>query len=326
MPNKVPTQRATKLLTRAKRTQASNTLAGSSAAKAGQAAWLVGVLILPLAFYSLNGIFDQYSIANSRNFYGSLSVKDVQVNGQTQRRLIDGSTSHGTQSLLPEKAMIPMSYYRANTGIGTAISYLQQQQSLKMGVIGLGAGTLSAYGRRGDEFTFYELNPAVETMARDYFSYLKRSAANNQVILGDGRISLAQELAMTGSNNFQLLVVDAFSSDSIPTHLLTREAFKLYWQHLAADGVLAVHISNSHLGLAPLLQGLAGAIEKQALWFKTAADNQGNNAAEWVLLTNNEALLQDKSINQKTADWPLSSAEPLVWTDNFSDLFSVLKL
>jgi hypothetical protein len=163
-------------------------------------------------------------------------------------------------------------------------------------------------------------------MAREYFSYLQRSAAHNQVILGDGRISLAQELSTTGSNNFQLLVVDAFSSDSIPTHLLTREAFSLYWQHLAADGVLAVHISNSHLGLAPLLQGLAGAVDKQALWFKTPADNQGNNAAEWVLLTNNERLLQDRAINLKAANWPQASAEPLVWTDNFSNLFSVLKL
>jgi hypothetical protein len=289
-------------------------------------AWLLGGFLLPLAFYSLHGIFDQYSIANSRNFYGSLSVKDVMVNGQAQRRLIDGSTSHGTQSLSEHQAKTPMSYYHINTGIGSAIGYLQNQGKLKMGVIGLGAGTMAAYGRPGDEFHFYELNPAVETMARDYFSYLKSSEATNKVTLGDGRISLSKQLAATGSNNFQLLVVDAFSSDSIPTHLLTQEAFNLYWQHLTEEGVLAVHISNSHLDLAPLLQGLASAIDKQALWFKTAADRQGNNGAQWVLLTNNADLLDNTKIRQKSSPWPLSDGEPLVWTDNFSNLFSVLKL
>ncbi len=293
---------------------------------------IISCIVLLVFFSYLNSLFAQSNIDSSRNFYGILSVKDVQVNGSLERRLIDGSTSHGTQALTPladgSDDITPRSYYRANTGIAVALiqmEQLKQEQGINVGIIGLGAGTLAAYGQEGDKYTFYELNPDVLLMANKHFSYLALSKANVEVIIGDGRVSLVNELNEGKVNNFDVLVIDAFSGDSIPAHLLTEEALVIYFQQLNLDGVLAIHISNSHLDLTSLTRGLAKAYNKQALYFKTIKGPVGSNEAEWVLLTNNQSFLNNSVVKQFSSAWPQSSNKTLVWTDDYSNLLSVLK-
>jgi len=283
----------------------------------------VMMILLPIMFFYLNSLFNN-NIVSVRNFYGVLSVKDVVVNGETERRLIDGTTSHGTQSLEPGKKQIPRSYFRDKTGISIAFKHLNENVPLDIGFIGLGVGALAAYGRKDDNFTFYELNPNVERIAYSHFTYLKDSKAKIDVILGDGRKSLAHELATSGSREFQLLVIDAFAGDAIPMHLLTKEAFDLYWQHLVDDGILAIHISNRHLNLDPLVYGLAKNFDKTATIIETVAEYNGQHSAVWVLLSNRSNSLNNRSdliANRKSS----TVIKPIFWTDNYSNLLSVLK-
>lgn len=284
----------------------------------------VMMILLPIIFFYLNGLFNNNNIVSVRNFYGVLSVKDVVVNGETERRLIDGTTSHGTQSLEPGQKQIPRSYYRDKTGISIAFRHLNENASIDAGFIGLGAGVLAAYGRKGDNFIFYELNPNVERIAYSHFTYLEDSRAKIDVILGDGRRSLAYELATSGSRKFQLLVIDAFTGDIIPMHLLTKEAFDLYWQHLVDDGILAIHISNRHLNLEPLVYGLAKSFDKAVIIMETVAEYNGQHSAEWVLLSNSANSLNsrfDLIANKKSN----TVIKTVFWTDNYSNLLSVLK-
>jgi spermidine synthase len=307
--------------------------------------WLIAMsLILAISFTGglvyLNALFVKTNVASERNFYGILSVKDVEINGKMQRRLIDGTTSHGTQSLEQVDAKTPLSYYRKNTGVALVLEQLakakeeakekiadkQETRTLNVGFVGLGAGTLATYGNKGDRYTFYELNPAVILFAQKHFSYLKDSAAAIQLVLGDGRVNLQKQLDNQGSQQFDALVIDAFSGDSIPQHLLTQEALILYFQHLTAQGVLAIHISNSHLNLLPLMRGLANALNKEIIYIKTHASVQGEHDVQWVLLTKDQHFLNDARIKIYRSDWPENMAEKdILWTDEHSDLLSVLK-
>ncbi|MEW6991460.1 spermidine synthase [Colwelliaceae bacterium 6441] len=286
-------------------------------------------IICSVILWQLNLLYVKTDVFSERNFYGILSVKDVDINGKKERRLIDGTTSHGTQSLTSELAHIPMSYYRENTGVAIAIEQVSQlklleQQSLTVGFIGLGAGTLAAYGKKGDQYRFYELNPAVVDAAKNYFSYLNNSLADVDIILGDGRVSLAKELKANAKGEFDVLVIDAFSGDSIPQHLLTVEAMNLYWQHLSENGVIAIHISNTHLNLLPLMRGLATETNKALRYFKTKAESENGHDTQWVWLTNNQALLNNPQT--KIYQTGLSNnKKTVVWTDDFSHLLSVLK-
>jgi len=286
---------------------------------------IVSFLVLLVFFSYLNNLFADSNVDSSRNFYGIISVKDVEIDGVLERRLIDGNTSHGTQRLLTDfngdGDITPRSYYRKNTGVAIAIEQVRAGLPKKVGIIGLGAGTIASYGQSGDIYKFYELNPGVLSMANTYFSYLSQSKADVEVIIGDGRISLTSE----ANNNFDVLVVDAFSGDSIPVHLLTEEALTLYFQQLKLNGVLAIHISNSHLDLTQLTKGLAEAFNKEALYFKTIKGSTGDNEAEWVLLTNNKQFINNSMVKRFVSHWPQTMTPPLVWTDDYSNLLSVLK-
>ena len=286
---------------------------------------VLSLSIVAVMFYVLDGLYSQYDVDNSRNFYGVLAVKDVTINDEPQRRLIDGTTSHGTQSLVVEKAMEPLSYYRQNTGGALALQHFSPAKPVKAGFIGLGAGALAAYGRKGDDYHFYELNPDVYRMAKSHFSFLSDSKANIEVTLGDGRVNLRHALQKQGENQFDLLVLDAFSGDSIPSHLLTREAFALYWQLLKQDGVLAIHISNSHLDLTPLVRGLSKEIDVQARFYNYKASKGESHDALWVLVSNNLRFNQNPIVKSYQTPWPQNSEQSIVWTDNYSNLLSVLK-
>ena len=290
---------------------------------------LICAVLLVIGFIALNKQFKENTVELSRNFYGLLSVKDIDVNGKLERRLIDGTTSHGTQSLSNDQAQIPMSYYRKNTGVALALEHLFLTPTKNVGLIGLGAGTLATYGNRGDNYTFYELNPNVERMARKYFSYIEASKANVNVVIGDARVTLNNELEKKVNNSFDVLVVDAFSGDSVPAHLLTQEAFSLYKAHMKDQAILAIHVSNSHLDLTPLVKGLAKSSGYQALYFKTKASEKEVTQTEWVIVTNNKAFLRNAKVKRLQSNWPKNTNNipkaDVVWTDDYSNLLSVLK-
>lgn len=276
----------------------------------------------------------QHDVAKSRNFYGSLTVRDVQLQGQWQRQLIDGTTSHGAQYQDSELAQVPLSYYRPATGVALAINHFLpadpsrtalQLRQRQLGLVGLGAGALAAYGRAGDSLHFYEINPAVIQAAEQHFSYLQDSAAQVQIHTGDARLVLAEQWQQQGSKQFDILVLDAFSSDAIPMHLLTAEAMQLYWQHLMPDGVLAVHISNNYIDLSSVLRNHATALGLKAVFIPTAADNSNPAATEWVLLSRNNRFLAQTTISAASRPWSRPLKPQLSWTDQHSNLFMVLK-
>ncbi|HVH71007.1 MAG TPA: fused MFS/spermidine synthase [Candidatus Dormibacteraeota bacterium] len=277
-----------------------------------------------------------YSKRMVRNFYGVLRVSDEMVRNvvllkdderpgssdDTQfRRLMNGTITHGLQFLAPGRRDQPASYYSVNSGVGVAFRALAPRHPLRVGVIGLGTGTIAAYGRAEDEFTFYEINPLVLQVAQQEFSFLRDSKARIVFELGDARLMLERQ----PPQQFDLLAVDAFSSDSIPIHLLTVEAFQLYFHHLRPDGILAVHISNRHLFLEPVVSAAAQKLGKDVVLISNP-DDRANQIflARWALLGNRGVFAGFPNIGK--AGQPLTSSPRVrLWTDSYSSLFPVLK-
>ena len=258
-----------------------------------------------------------------RNFYGGLKVRDSGAGGsynEAVRTLTHGTINHGEQYLSPLRRRQPTTYYGPKTGVGLAILDKQNSGPIRVGVIGLGTGTLAAYGREGDYYRFYELNPLVERIANTEFHYLPDCKAKHDVAIGDARLSLERE----APENFDVLAVDAFSSDSIPVHLLTREAMQLYFRHLKPNGILAVHISNRYLDLEPVVQGEADALGKMARLVDTDDDSEtGVFAASWVLVAAPAPGLPQSLIDESTK---IETTRKIrLWTDDYSNLFQILK-
>jgi len=236
-------------------------------------------------------------------------------------KLMNGTIDHGLQFLSPARRRQPTTYYSANSGIGITLKAAGATTPLGVGVIGLGAGTLAAYGRPGDHYEFYEINPLVVRIANQDFSFLRDSKAKIDVVLGDARLSLEQE----PPQGFEVLAVDAFSGDSIPVHLLTREAFELYFRHLQPDGVLAVHISNQFLNLAPVVAGAATWLGKEAVMVKNEPDGaRGISRATWIMLGNPQYFLGKAEI-EKARTLLAATSPQIQWTDDYTSLFRVLK-
>lgn len=263
-----------------------------------------------------------------RNFYGTLRVREA-GNGEYQvRRLLHGVILHGEQFTHAPRDEQPGTYYARSSGIGLAIEGKQAQGPVKLGVIGLGVGTLTAYGRKGDTLRIYELDADVLELARSRFTYLnaaeKRGAAL-QFALGDARLSLERELARKEPQAFDVLAVDAFSSDSIPVHLITREAIEVYARHLAPGGIVAIHISNRFLDLKPVLANIA---EATGLTVRHVADSPSDDVAasstDWVLLARDPKAFEVGELAKRAE--PLATAPQMsLWTDNFNNLLDVLK-
>jgi hypothetical protein len=281
-------------------------------------------LVWLLAFNKLNNQYQQYDIAKARNFYGILTVKDIAEGNVHERRLIDGTTSHGSQSLPLSKSTVPLSYYRPGTGAQLVLEQLSSDNKLQVGIIGLGVGALAAYGRSGDHYTFYELNPLVSDFAYKYFSYLDSSQAEVEVKLGDARVSLQHELDLGQNNGFDLLIIDAFSGDLIPTHLMTHEAFLLYQQHIKTQGVMALHISNRHLSLLPVIIQHSITLDMQVMLFETPG-NGNEHDAQWVVLTNNSRITQSPNLIYKQSVISKEQYKKVLWTDDYSSLLPILK-
>jgi hypothetical protein len=282
-------------------------------------------LVWLFVFIKLNNQYQQYDIAKARNFYGILSVKDITEGNVNERRLIDGTTSHGSQSLQLSTSTVPLSYYRPGTGIQLVIEELSRGSELQVGIIGLGVGALAAYGQPGDHYIFYELNPLVADFANQYFSYLDSAKAKVDVKLGDARVSLQKELDLGHENAFDLLIIDAFSGDLIPTHLMTQEAFLLYQQHIKDQGVVALHISNRHLSLLPVIMHHSSSLNLQAMLFETPG-NGNEHDVQWVVLTNNSRLTQSPQLIHRQTRIAKDQYQKVVWTDDYSSLLPILKV
>ncbi|MEI9952650.1 MAG: fused MFS/spermidine synthase [Pseudomonadota bacterium] len=256
-----------------------------------------------------------------RNFYGVVSVYDVDVSDPARHHfsLAHGLVVHGRQFVAPEKRQQPIAYYAAGTGVGRTLSYFQDRSDLRIGVVGLGVGTIAAYARAGQSIRFYEINEQVRALAEKYFSYMKDSAGQTEIVLGDARLSLEREPAQ----NFDVFVLDAFSGDAVPAHLLTKEAFATYLRHLRADGVIVVNITNRHLNLAPVVLALAREYHLQTRRIFSEPNSQElGYRADWLLLTKNADFLAAT----KAAPPPgVRPSEPVLWTDHYSNLFQILE-
>jgi SAM-dependent methyltransferase len=257
-----------------------------------------------------------------RNFYGELTVKDSVPSTALNavRTLTHGTITHGNQFLNPARRDLPTTYYGPDTGIGLAIRDQGKGRPVRVGVIGLGAGTLAAYARQGDYYRYYEINPLVLRVARTEFTFLSDCHGKLEVAMGDARLSLERE----PPENFDVLAVDAFSGDAIPVHLLTRQAMDLYFRHLRPDGILAVHISNRHLDLQPVVAGEALSTGRRARVVDTEDDDAaGVFGATWVLVV---APPGDFDNEIRASSNPVSRTRRVrLWTDDYSNLFQILK-
>ena len=289
---------------------------------AGFTAITLGVILAFPAISALHG-----ATASSRSFYGVLAVSEVDPENPEihARQLSHGITLHGFQYVAADKRHLPTGYYAPHSGIGVAISNHPARlagHNLRIGVVGLGVGTIAAYGRPGDSIRFYEINPDVLRMAagssQSYFTYLSDSKAQVDVILGDARISMERELKRNEPQRFDVLAVDAFSGDAIPLHLLTAEAFNIYTQQLRdSDSVLAFHISNRALDLSPAIARMAEQFGYTA-WLVDRNYEKENSV--WVIVSRH----RDRPLAAGLTLLPPQTKFPL-WTDDYSNLLTVLR-
>jgi hypothetical protein len=267
------------------------------------------------------GNFYESTIFTARNFYGVLRVQETGVNEVSRHRsLIHGTIMHGLQYATPPFSQQATSYYTTTSGIGRLLETLHPRKDpLRVGVIGLGTGTLASYGTPGDVYRFYDINPAVITIARQYFTYLAHSEAKVETLLGDARLTLEREAPA----DLDILAVDAFSSDAIPVHLITLEAMTLYATQIKPTGVVAFHVTNRFLGLVPVVAALADAVHMQSVWIHDDGEDPLASRSDWVLVSANSELLARPQIAgaatpiERRPDWP-------VWTDDFNNIFQLL--
>jgi spermidine synthase len=228
--------------------------------------------------------------------------------------------SHGIQFTDPKLRNGHFSYYSETSGIGMAINNLQPGPR-QVGILGLGVGALASYARAGDTFRFYEIAPLIEKVARREFTYLADCRGTVDVVLGDGRLSIEQE----PDSKFDILIMDAFSSDSIPVHLVTLEALTLYFAKLKPDGILAIHISNRHLNLAPVLLRASAELNAQFVLIEAESDRSREiYVTDWVLMTKERDLRKIPEIKKAALKLELKDGIRL-WTDDYSNLIQILK-
>jgi spermidine synthase len=232
-----------------------------------------------------------------------------------------GQISHGSQFTDPDKALEPTTYYVRESGVGQAIlAKSQSKEPIKVGVVGLGVGTLAGYARKGDIYRFYEIDPQVIAAAENHFTFLSSSSASIQHVLGDARLQLEGE----PDQQFDVLVIDAFSGGSVPIHLLTKEAFAQYFRHLKSDGILAFHITNRFLNLRPVVKTAANAFDQDIkLVSVSASDTNVGYRSEWALVSKDKKSFQNiQFVNAQEIE---DSKGFSLWRDDYSSLLSIIK-
>ncbi len=262
-------------------------------------------------------------LVRERDFYGALAVNeftDDDDTGEKLRSFICGGTVHGRQSLAPGKGREPLTYYGRESAIGVTLADFKDKPDARVGVIGMGAGTVACYAEKGQTYRFYEINPTAVDLALGWFTFisdLKARGATYESALGDARLTLEHE----APQNYDVMLLDAFSGDSVPVHLLTSEAFELYLRHLKPDGVIAVHITNHYLNLAPVVQRAAKEHGLTSIRY-AGPKAPGCYATDYVLLTKNQAFIAKHPpivpSFAKDIDVPL-------WTDHLHNLFQILQ-
>jgi hypothetical protein len=278
--------------------------------------WLVATIAMAMVIIAQFRGYHQNAILLERNFYGSLRV--VESNGA--RTLFHGTIKHGSQFLVDARRRWPTTYYGFPSGIGLALTNCCAREK-RVGVIGLGAGTLATYGAPGDQFVFYDINPAIVAIAESQFSFLRDSRAKIEIVQGDARLSLERD----PPRHFDVLAVDAFSGDAIPVHLLTKESFAVYLRHLAPEGIIAFHVSNQFLDLSPIVRSIAGTYGFESVEIHSDRDDdRGLANSTWVLATRNRDFLARGEI--WGASHPITRHTLRPWTDDYNNLFDALRI
>ena len=261
---------------------------------------------------------DGPNLLKSRSFYGELTVVEHNEDDPDlhDRTLLNGTIIHGAQRVAEEHRREKSTYYSPESGLGQILENRPDGLPLHVGVIGLGTGTVAVYGETGDRYRFYEINPEVPPIAREFFTYLSDTPAEVEIVLGDARLSMERE----EPQNYDVLVLDAFSGDAIPVHLLTREAFETYLRHMVPDGVICVHISNRYLDLQPVVRGIAKEFDLAIEAVEAADESFMAYNSDWMVLSQSRDRL---TVLQQTD--PLDeSRPPILWTDDYSNLFEIL--
>jgi hypothetical protein len=285
------------------------------------------VCLLAALLFSYLGLFMRNMVRGTlfagRNFYGGLQVRQhgKYYDWDGYRSLAHGSTNHGEQYTHPARHKMPTTYYCPDSGVGRSLGAGVAGTQQRVAIIGLGAGTLAAYARPGDFYRFYEINPMVPTIANTYFTYLKYADSQVDIRMGDARLTLERQ----EPQNYDLIAVDAFSSDSIPVHLLTLEALRLYFKHLTSQGVLAVHISNRYINLEPVLERGSFAMGKTTRVYKAGPKaDRSCQASIWVLMASNPATFEREELKNGVPPAPAPWLHP--WTDDYSNIYRVLRV
>ncbi len=286
-----------------------------------RAFWIAGTIAMVVVVGHNVHTYRKDVVVAERNFYGPVRIKlFYDWLKQPYHTLYNGIIEHGAQFENPPQSHDPTTYYGPKSGVGLAMDYFGSAPK-RVGVVGLGAGTLAAYGKRGDYFRFYDINPLIRKLATSSFTYLRDTPAKTEIVMGDARLSLQAEQPQ----QFDVLAVDAFSGDAIPVHLLTREAFALYLQHLKPDGVLAIHTSNTYLNLEPVVKLLADDAGYSASWISSDDDRRKLiDAADWVLVSRNKRFNEEL----ETATFVETIVVPpklRLWTDDYNNLFQILR-
>jgi hypothetical protein len=287
---------------------------------------LLGLVVLAGALWKQAGSSTAEIVDKSRNFYGVLTVFEHRKEEPDGHYFLlqHGRITHGLQFVDPAQAKWPTSYYGPGTGIERAVRALPATQR-RIGVVGLGTGTLMAYGQPGDYWRIYEINPEVRRLSSSRFSYLAHCPGTVDLAMGDARLSMDRE----PPQQFELLALDAFSSDAIPVHLLTREAFQIYARHLKTNGIIAVHISNHYLDLEPVVANLANHFHyRLAMFDYDENDNQEEwwlPSPTWILLTHRDATFLSPSLSSGATAIKTNWARVPLWTDDFASLFQILQ-
>ena len=286
-----------------------------------RALWLTATFALCATTVRYVHDYREHSIVRARNFYGALRVTEEAGSSGLVRHLYNGTIEHGTQWLQGDMRRTPTTYYARDSGAGLAVALCCSRAARRIGVIGLGAGTLAAYGGAGDVFRFYEINPLVEQMAHRQFSYLGDSRARIEIVPGDARISMAAE----APQNYDVLLVDAFSGDAIPVHLLTAQAVNLYLRHLRPGGIIAFHVSNRYLALETVVQQEADHAGLHSALIESDDDNSRDEySAAWVLVTRDQSFLAQPAVRMGTSQIDTIKGVRL-WTDDYNSLLPLLR-
>ena len=288
-----------------------------------------GVLVVSIGANLITSSF------TTRNFYGALSIYSLNKDDPERHTytLRHGRIVHGIQYTALDKKDVPVSYFGYDSGLGLLMAHLPHRsaadprdRSIRMGVIGLGIGTVVAYGRPGDHIRFYEINPAVTKIATDpngFFTYLRDTTAKVDIIPGDARISMEREVANDNLQGFDVLIVDAFAGDAIPVHLLTREALEIYLRELNPSGVLAIHISNRYLDLRPIVHELAERFKLHSGWVHSPGGSLSQQS-DWILLARDDEVLGQAEVASRLQSLD-SQRRVRLWTDDYSNLFQILR-